>query len=95
MFSAGFDSLCLTSPPSVFISPSPETAFLIGRIISLLRGSFQTLQRVLCQPHQGPESSGERYGQCCNRTGANLFSLGSVVLVCTESPFAFPLPNLG
>ena len=37
-----------------------DAALLSGRIFSLLRRPLQALQRLLCKPHQGPESPGER-----------------------------------
>jgi len=38
----------------------PESSLLAGRLLPVLRRPLQALQRVLCEPQQGPEGSGER-----------------------------------
>lgn len=54
-------------PPHLFT----EAAVFPRGFIPLLRRSLQALQRLLCQPHQGPKGPRERYNTHLNILHSN------------------------
>lgn len=54
------DFIIVAESSNISLSLCEETPLLVGRIFSLLRRPLQALQRLLCKPHQSPESPGER-----------------------------------